>query len=421
MAGLTNLRAAIAQRQRRAGTTPPVESDTYSVHAAIDAEELLERYSVEELAVAAEAYFARVDDWRYHLSKPYAAVDEAPIRLAVFAAMLETLELLPGLTVLDFGAGSCWTSHAFAQLRCEVIACDVSPTALEMGRELFRRHPSIGDVPEPSFLVFDGRTLDLEDESIDRVACMDAFHHVPNRPDVLAELFRVLKPGGRAVFSEPGPCHSQIPQSQLEMRNFTSVERDIVMEVIESEARAVGFRDVQVAIYNPRPVFVDVADFQAALGAGAEQRALDTEVFLANHRLFVLHKPGVSVVDSRRRWSLCAGIHVELFDNRRVVARLENLGDAHWLPAGSIIGEVNLGVHLLDAEGALMDLDFQRAAISPDGGVAPGQVVDVTFDVRDLAPGSYRLEFDLVSERIAWFAENGNATVVLPIEISQAR
>lgn len=416
MAGLTGLRAAIAQRQRRGAPTASREPDSRSSHAAIDAEELLERYTVEELATAAEAYFARVEDWHYQLSKPFAAVDEAPIRLAVFAAMLETLELSPGLTVLDFGAGSCWTAHAFAQLRCEVVACDVSPTALEMGRELFRRRPVIGDAPEARFLVFDGRVLDLDDGSIDRVACMDAFHHVPNRPEVLAELFRVLRPGGRAVFAEPGPGHSQIPQSQLEMRNYTAVERDIVMEVIEAEAHAVGFRDVQVAIYNPRPVFVDVAQFDAELRDGAQARARDAELFLENHRLFVLHRPGVSFVDSRRRWNLRAGIQVELFDDRRVIARLENLGDAYWLPAGAVTGEVNLGVHLLDAAGVLLDLDFQRVALSSEG-VPPGGVVDVEFDVRDLAPGRYRLEFDVVSERVAWFAENGNATVTLPIEI----
>ncbi len=378
----------------------------------IDAEQLVARYTVEELSEAAEAYFARVTDRRYHLAKPYAAVDEAPVRLGVFGALLEVLELVPGLTVLDFGAGSCWMSHAFAQLGCAAVACDVSSTALDIGRELFERHPTIGPAPEPRFVVFNGRTMPLDDATVDRIACMDALHHVPNRPEVFSEMFRVLKPGGRVVFAEPGPHHSLDAQSQIEMRNFTVVERDIVMEDIEFEARAAGFRDVQVAIYNPRPTFVDVADFGSVLYEQPERHARGAQLFLQNHRLFVFHKPGPTNIDSRRRWSLRATTTVELFDGRRGTAHIHNTGDAQWLAAGRGIGEVNLGVHLRDEHGRLVDLDFQRIPLPGSNGVASGEHVRVDFQLRELPPGSYQLEFDLVSEGIAWFADNGNRTEV---------
>ena len=339
-------------------------------------------------------------------------MDEAPIRLAVFGALLEALELVPGLTVLDFGAGSCWMSHAFAQLGCSVVACDVSRTALDIGRELFERHPTIGAAPEPQFLVFDGRTLALGDATVDRIACMDAFHHVPNRPEVLSEMFRVLKPGGRVVLAEPGPKHSLDAQSQIEMRNFTAIERDIVMEDIEPEARAAGFRNVQVAIYNPRPTFVDVADFDSVLHEQPERLARGAQLFLQNHRLFVLHKPGPATLDSRRRWSLRATIAVEVFGDGRGTAHIQNTGDAHWLPAGQGIGEVNLGVHLRDEHGGLIDLDFQRIPLPAPDGVAPGEHVDIAYQLRELPAGSCQLEFDLVSEGIAWFADNGGQTFV---------
>ena len=39
-------------------------------------------------------------------------------------------------------------------------------------------------------LPFDGHRLELDDESVDRVACNDAFHHVPNPGEVLAEFAR---------------------------------------------------------------------------------------------------------------------------------------------------------------------------------------------------------------------------------------
>src|SRR5437879_5980673 len=83
-----------------------------------------------------------------------------------------------GAVVLDFGAGSCWTSRYLSQLGCRVIALDVSPTALRYGQELYARQPLIGDRPAPRFLQFDGKRIDVEDASVDRILCLDAFHHV---------------------------------------------------------------------------------------------------------------------------------------------------------------------------------------------------------------------------------------------------
>lgn len=133
------------------------------------------------------------------------------------------------MNVLDFGASTCWTTRCLTQLGCAVTAVDVSATALAIGRELFRVLPLVGARPEPTFLVFDGRHIDLPDESVERIACVDAFHHVPNPAEVLAELGRVLRPGGIAGFSEPGPNHSKAAHSQFEMKNFTVVENDVVM------------------------------------------------------------------------------------------------------------------------------------------------------------------------------------------------
>ena len=420
MAAFNGVREAIARRRRRPperAIAPPARE---TAHEVIDVTELLDRYSVEELAEFADAYFARLADWRFHLVKPYASHDEAPRLLSVFGALLEALDLVPGMTVLDFGVGSCWTSHALAQLRCEVIACDVSAAALDIGRELFARRPLIGDTPEPKFLHFDGHALALEDASVDRVAVTDAFHHVPNHREVLEEFFRVLRPGGWAVFAEPGPHHSITPQSQTEMRNFTCIERDIVMEEIEALATAVGFCNVQVGIYSPSPFFVDVASFDATVHERPERLVAETKRFLENHRLFVLHKPGdADAADSRRRWGLRADFDVEVIDNERVVAHVKNTSDLQWLPTGTGHGEVNLGVMLRDPDGQLVDLDFQRCALRFDGPIAPGEEVDVELVLLRPEPGKYQLEFDLVSEGVTWFASNGNPTLMRPFVVKE--
>ncbi len=65
--------------------------------------------------------------------------------------MLENLGLLFGglelgrtMSVLDFGAGTCWLSRILAQFNCQPICCDASRTALDIGRRLFAELPLIG-------------------------------------------------------------------------------------------------------------------------------------------------------------------------------------------------------------------------------------------------------------------------------------
>ena len=73
--------------------------------------------SVEELCRTAEQYFARLEHYNYQLAKPFADVNESPQLLVCFSHILQGLHLVPGLTILDFGAGSCWASRFLTQLR----------------------------------------------------------------------------------------------------------------------------------------------------------------------------------------------------------------------------------------------------------------------------------------------------------------
>src|SRR5829696_2892671 len=127
----------------------------------IDVRQRMKEWSVEELCETAEEFFARVDNWDYFHAKPFAAVNETPELLINFAQVVRGLKLLPDMTIVDFGAGSCWTSRFLSQLGLQVIAVDVSSSALKIGEELYKRHPVIGDQPPAQFLHFNGHVLDL--------------------------------------------------------------------------------------------------------------------------------------------------------------------------------------------------------------------------------------------------------------------
>jgi len=167
----------------------------------IDPKRLAEEMSVEHLCRTANDYFKSLSDPTPWMTKPFSSLVEAPELLQNVGLLLSGLHLGKTMTVLDFGAGSCWFSRILSQLQCQTISCDVSDAALEIGKRLFKKLPLLGEgVFEPRFLPFDGKQIDLPDNAVDRIACNDAFHHVPDQRLVLSEFVRVLKPGGIAGF-----------------------------------------------------------------------------------------------------------------------------------------------------------------------------------------------------------------------------
>ena len=422
--------AASDEFQRRLRGTIAREHDEASGALAqsaafVDAAALSATLSVEDLARTADEYYRTTLQFadRY-LAKPFADPRDTPDLLGSFAHLVAGLRLVPGLTVLDFGAGACWTTRCLTQLGCEAIALDVSPTALELGKQLFARLPPIGSTPPPRFLVFDGRRIDLPDASVDRIFCFDAFHHVPNPADVVRELGRVLRPGGVAGFSEPGRHHSKSARSQYEMKNYTAIENDVVMEDVWTWARAAGFVDLELAIFSTGSYRVPLAEFEEITRGGrALSRYADgVRIFLQGHQTFFLTKGGQAAKDSREREGLKGEITVQL--ERTIVRRgepirgtatMQNVGGVSWLPGSTTHGGVNLGVHLRARDGSPVSVDFARVRLA--GTTTPGHTQSVTFAIAPPDAGDYLMEFDLVSEGVGWFEMNGSATVTLALSV----
>lgn len=422
---LDKLRHTIRHRGRgRTAPAPEIAREEPPRDEFIDARELARARSIAQLNETAEQYFRGLTDWDYHLAKPFSSVADAPALLINFANVLQCLKLYPGLRVLDFGAGSGWTSRLLTQLGCEVVVADVSPTALEMARELYRRQPVIGQQPEPAFLRFDGRRIDLADCSIDRILCFDAFHHAPNPDEVLAEFARVLTPGGIAAFSEPGPNHSRTAQSQFEMRMYGVLESDVDVRSIWRSARAAGFSDARFAAYNIPPFHVGLDEFEEVLRGGVQfiHWSQATREFLQNVRIFALIKGGSPPLDSRSGDGVDAKIDLRIehvsTSGIKISGTVENKGRATWLRSAAPVGGVCLGCHLLDASGRLINFDLhweQLSAAAP--GIASGERVDVSFSIPKPPPGEYILEFDCVAQKVCWFAQRGSQTVRLPVSI----
>lgn len=107
------------------------------------------------------------------------------------------LELAAGARIVEIGCGTGAIARLLAERADagEVIGIDPSPGLLERARALGGGRRNL------SFKEADGRSLPEPEASADAVVLHTVLSHVPEPERVLAEAFRVLRPGGRlAVF-----------------------------------------------------------------------------------------------------------------------------------------------------------------------------------------------------------------------------
>jgi SAM-dependent methyltransferase len=110
---------------------------------------------------------------------------------------LQQLGPLHELHVLDYGCGHGMAAIVLARRGASLTAFDLSPGYLH---EAHRRAAANG--VSIAFVQADGERLPFADGSFDRVFGNAVLHHL-NVRNAGRELFRVLKPGGLAVFCEP--------------------------------------------------------------------------------------------------------------------------------------------------------------------------------------------------------------------------
>jgi SAM-dependent methyltransferase len=128
-------------------------------------------------------------------------LDEVLVLFEPWASvLLDAVNVAPGDHVLDVAAGP-GTVARLAAIRAgstgQVVACDISPAMLEIGR---RKPVLAGAAPiswvESSAVPLAG-SLASADGTFDVVTCQHGLQFFPDRPAALAEMHRMLRPGGR--------------------------------------------------------------------------------------------------------------------------------------------------------------------------------------------------------------------------------
>jgi SAM-dependent methyltransferase len=97
---------------------------------------------------------------------------------------------LEGQKIADLGCGPGFYTFAFRHYGADCIPVDASEDELRLAGE-----------PPAGYVLADAGALPFEDGSLDGVFCSNLLEHTPNTPDVVAEIERVLKPGGWGYIS----------------------------------------------------------------------------------------------------------------------------------------------------------------------------------------------------------------------------
>jgi ubiquinone/menaquinone biosynthesis C-methylase UbiE len=131
---------------------------------------------------------------------------------------LSYLEMTAASQVLDIGSGSGGPALFLARtVGCQVTGVDINPSsttsanawaqALGLGALVHFQHADAS------------QRLPFEDQSFTTVIGIDSMNHVPGRGLVLKEWSRVLRPGGRLLFTDPTIVTSILSSEEIATRS----------------------------------------------------------------------------------------------------------------------------------------------------------------------------------------------------------
>lgn len=159
---------------------------------------------------------------------------------------LAMLDLREGETVLDLGSGGgidCFLAARRVGPTGRVIGVDMTPEMLARAR----RNAAAGGYGNVQFRLGEIEHLPVEDDSVDAIISNCVVNLVPNKRQVFADAYRVMKPGGRLSVSDI-VLLGEVP---LVIRDSVdayvaclsgAILRDEYLKLIE----AAGFEDIKV-------------------------------------------------------------------------------------------------------------------------------------------------------------------------------
>ncbi|WP_330233679.1 class I SAM-dependent methyltransferase [Nocardia sp. NBC_00508] len=164
-----------------------------------------------------------------------------------------------GARVVDIGCGPGDFARMLARRGGQVTGVDPSPQMIDYATARSR------DLTHCRFELGTAQSLPLPDASADLVTSTFAMHHIPaaHRSDAVAQMFRVLRPGGRLLLADTHPTGPVLSTAVRVMARFAAHRThdtahdngdhlaSIDIRRYRDVLRASGFEDVQFVAVRP--------------------------------------------------------------------------------------------------------------------------------------------------------------------------
>ncbi len=144
--------------------------------------------------------------------------------------------------VLDIGTGTGIIAHTISPFVKKVIGIDISPDMLSRAVE--------HKVGNEEFIKMDTRSLEFKDRSFSKVAARMVFHHIlEDTQKAMDECYRVIKKGGKMVFSEGVPPSEHVMPFYIEMFKFKEKRLTFMDNDLLTLMRRSGFTNIRESIF----------------------------------------------------------------------------------------------------------------------------------------------------------------------------
>jgi ubiquinone/menaquinone biosynthesis C-methylase UbiE len=181
---------------------------------------------------------------RYEL---VAAVFFGGRRRRVFTQLAAASGARPGDRVLDVGCGSGY----FTRVMAKAVAPDGTAQGVDPSDEAIAQAKSLTRLANCTFSAGVAQALDAPDGSFDVVVSSLTIHHLPEalRPRAIAEMSRVLRPGGSVLIADSRPPATRIGRRLMSRHSPAMATNPI--DLIEPMLRGAGFEQLRSGDLRP--------------------------------------------------------------------------------------------------------------------------------------------------------------------------